>query len=135
MPLTTRIDRVLYPLTGGRLLSTGPVLYPTLLLTTTGRRSGRPRTTPLFYVRDGDRLLLASSIRGAWARNLLEHPDVTAQVGRRRGGYRAREASAEEVERWWPRFVAFWPPYDDYAERSGTRFVYVLEPTAKQVRA
>jgi deazaflavin-dependent oxidoreductase (nitroreductase family) len=119
---------VVYPVSGGRLLSTGPVIYPTLLLTTIGRRSGRPRTTPLFYVRDGPRLLLASSILGAWAMNLLEHPQVSVQIGRRCGRYLAREATDEERAACWPRFTAFWPAYDDYAQRSGRRFVYVLDP-------
>ncbi len=128
MPWSTRADRLLYPLSGGRLLCTGPVLFPTLLLTTTGRRTGRQRTTPLFYVRDGPRLLLASSIRGAWAQNLLAHADITAQVGGRRSRYLAREATDSERARYWPRFVAFWPAYEDYAQRSGTSFVYVLEP-------
>lgn len=130
MPWTTRLDRVLYPLTGGRLLSTGPVLYPTLLLTTVGRRTGEARTTPLFYVRDGERILLASSIRGAWAKNLLEHPGVSVRIGRRRARRVARPATDEEVATWWPRFTAFWPPYEVYRQRSGQRYVYVLEPVA-----
>ena len=134
MPWTTRIDRLLYPRTGGRLLSTGPV-YPTLLLTTTGRKSGRPRTTPLFYLRDSDRILVASTIRGDWALNLLADPHVQVRLGRRRGGYVGREATERERDEWWPRFIAFWPAYDDYRARSGQAYVYVLEPEPVETRA
>jgi deazaflavin-dependent oxidoreductase (nitroreductase family) len=123
------LDRALYGPTGGRLLSTGPA-FPTLLLTTVGRRSGRPRTTPLFFLRDGERILVASTVRGDWARNLLACPRVEVRIGRRRGRFLAREASEEEFERWWQRFTDFWPPYRDYQERSGRAYVYILEPDA-----
>jgi deazaflavin-dependent oxidoreductase (nitroreductase family) len=59
---------------------------PLLLLTTTGRRSGLPRTTPMMYIPDGDRLLVIASNAGApshtdWYRNLVADPDVTVEVG------------------------------------------------------
>lgn len=59
---------------------------PVLLLTTTGRRSGRPHTTPLGYIADGDRFVVAASAGGArtdpdWYRNLLAMPAVTVELG------------------------------------------------------
>src|SRR5204863_10042107 len=56
-----RLDRVLYPLTGGRITAIGTPVIPTLLLTTTGRKSGLPRTVPLLFLQDGDRMVVAGS--------------------------------------------------------------------------
>src|SRR6266542_2679206 len=70
---------------GGRLVSTAGVA-PTMLLTTTGRHSGRPRTTPVMYVRDGERFVISSENFGqrrpaAWPLNLAANPHATVQVG------------------------------------------------------
>jgi deazaflavin-dependent oxidoreductase (nitroreductase family) len=75
---------------------------PTLLLTTTGARSGRPHTTPLVYVRDGNRLLVLASNYGAprhpdWYHNLLAHPDVRVEVAGE--AYDAVAVVAAEPER------------------------------------
>ena len=80
------LDRLLYRASAGRVVITGPVLFPTLLLTTTGRRSGKPRTTPLIYRRDGSRLVVSSENFGqrrpaAWPLNLLADPHATVQLG------------------------------------------------------
>src|SRR5579883_1415658 len=66
---------------------------PLLLLTTTGAKSGQPYTTPMMYIRDGDRLLVIASNIGApkhpdWYYNLVAHPEVTVEVGTET--YRAR---------------------------------------------
>lgn len=126
MPMTTRIDRFLYPLTGGRLLSSWPARLPTALLTTTGRRSGRPRTFPVFFVRDSDRVYLATTVWGSWARNLEAQPLASLQIGSERSEERARLLSDAERDQVWPRFVAFWPAYDDYRRRSGHAYVFAL---------
>jgi deazaflavin-dependent oxidoreductase (nitroreductase family) len=128
MPLMTRLDRYLYPRTNGRVLSMWPVRYPTVLLTTTGRRSGIARTFPIYAVADGERVLLATTVRGDWSLNLLATPRATVQWGRRRATYQARLASNPERDRVWPRFTAVWPGYDDYRSRSGRADVFVLEP-------
>ncbi len=66
----------------------GPfVNRPVLLLTTTGAKSGQPRTTPLVYTTDGDRIVVIASKGGApshpaWYHNLVAHPEVTVEVGR-----------------------------------------------------
>jgi deazaflavin-dependent oxidoreductase (nitroreductase family) len=128
-----RVDARIYRLSGGRLSIAGPVLFPVLLLTTTGRRSGRPRTTPLIYVEDGEALVVSSESFGqkrpaAWPLNLAADPRATVQIGTRRRAYVGRPATPAEVERHWPELLAAWPPHETYLGRSGVRKVYVLTP-------
>jgi len=129
-----RLDRLVYRLTGGRMMSVGPVLFPTLLLTTTGRRSGTPCTTPLFYVRDGGLILVAATNFGLpahpmWSANLLRTPEATVQIGDDSRRYTARLATKSEAAEAWPRLVEFWPAYDRYKERSSRKIrVFVLSP-------
>ncbi len=105
----------------------------TLLLTTTGRRSGEPRTTPLIYARDGDRYVIVASQGGApehpgWYRNLVKTPEVELQVGAEVFAARARTAEGEERERLWRVANEVWPHYDEYATRTDRTIpVVVLE--------
>lgn len=128
------LDRRLYRLTGGKLSLTGPtgVAFSTLLLSTTGRRSGEIRTTPVMYLRDGERFVITSENFGqrrpaSWPFNLEANPSATVQVGRRVIECEARKASEEETERYWPRFVEKWPAHESYLSRSGVRKMFVLE--------
>jgi proline iminopeptidase len=104
-----------------------------LLLTTTGRRSGEPRTTPLIYAEDGDRFVIVGSRGGApehpgWYRNLEQTPDVELQVGDEVFPARARTASGEERERLWRKANQVWPHYDEYARKTDREIpVVVLE--------
>jgi len=104
-----------------------------LLLTTTGRRSGEPRTTPLIYAEDGERYVIVASKGGApedpgWYRNLEKTPDVELQVGVEVFAARARTVSGEERERLWRTANEVWPHYDDYARRTDREIpVVVLE--------
>ena len=127
------LDRRLYRASAGRVVITGPVLFPTLLLTTTGRRSGKPRTTPVIYHRDGSRLVVSSENFGqrrpaAWPLNLLADPHATVQLGAASQTFTARPAAADEVDRYWPELVALWPAHATYQRRSGARHMFVLEP-------
>ena len=130
-----RVDRFLGRVTGGRVfLLTGTGL-PTLLLTTTGRKSGRPRTVPLLYARHGDALLVVGSNWGqrqdpAWALNLLANPRATVAVRGKSRPVRARVIEGEERERVWNSILTKnWPGYENYAERSGRHInVFALEP-------
>ena len=102
----------------------------TLLLTTTGRRSGEARTTPLIYGRDGDRYVVVASRGGApqhpaWYENLATRPEVTVQVMADRFKARARTASAAERPALWKTMAAIWPPYDEYQART-TREIPVV---------
>jgi deazaflavin-dependent oxidoreductase (nitroreductase family) len=105
----------------------------TLLLTTTGRRSGEPRTTPLIYGRKGDDYLIVASKGGAseppgWYTNLEAQPDAEIQVLDERIPVRARTATEAEKPDLWERMVAEWPHYDSYQERTDRPIpVVVLE--------
>jgi deazaflavin-dependent oxidoreductase (nitroreductase family) len=128
------LDRCLYRWTGGQSIGFGRPIAPRLLLTTAGRRTGLERTIPLFYLREGDRLLICNVNPGSeranpWTLNLRAHPMARVRIGSTSGAYRAREATAEEVAWYWPQFVRIWPAYQTHFDRSGQRSVFVLEPT------
>jgi proline iminopeptidase len=94
-----------------------------LLLTTTGRRTGKETTTPLIYNLDGDTPVIVASKGGApddpgWFKNLVEQPEVGVQIEGDRFRARAREAEGEERERLWELMVQVWPHYDDYATKT-----------------
>ncbi|MFI6262249.1 nitroreductase family deazaflavin-dependent oxidoreductase [Micromonospora sp. NPDC051006] len=105
----------------------------TLLLTTRGRRSGKPRRTALIYGRDGENYLVVASQGGApehpaWYRNLLADPVVEVQVGAETFTARARTATPEEKPRMWKTMAAIWPAYDDYQTKTDREIpVVVLE--------
>jgi deazaflavin-dependent oxidoreductase (nitroreductase family) len=105
----------------------------TLLLTTTGRRSGEPRTMPLIYAPHADGYTVVASKGGsdtppAWYLNLSENPEVEVQVKGERFAAHARTASAEEKAEIWKTMVAEWPAYDDYQRRTNREIpVVVLE--------
>jgi len=107
---------------------------PTLVLTTTGRKSGLPRRTGLIYGQDGDNYVVVASQGGAdehplWYRNLLAEPAVTVQVKSETFGARARTADAAEKARLWPVMAKIWPAYDDYQAKTDRDIpVIVLEP-------
>jgi proline iminopeptidase len=104
-----------------------------LLLTTTGRKSGEPRTIPLIYARDGDRYVIVASKGGApehpgWYRNLEQTSDVELQVEDRVFSARARTVSGEEREQLWRKANEVWPHYAEYAEKTAREIpVVVLE--------
>ena len=104
-----------------------------LLLTTTGRTSGEPRTTPLIYATDGDRYVIVASQGGApknpgWYRNLVKTPEVELQVKDEVFPARARTTVGEERERLWAKANEVWPHYDEYAARTEREIpVVVLE--------
>ena len=106
---------------------------PTLLLTTTGRRSGEPRTAPLIYGEDGDDLVIVASVGGlpnhpAWYLNLRENPNASVQVRGDHHDVVARTA-AEEKPRLWKLMNDVWPNYDTYQERTDREIpVVILSP-------
>jgi deazaflavin-dependent oxidoreductase (nitroreductase family) len=129
----SRVERVLYRATRGRLAPTASVA-PTLLLTTTGRRTGKSRTTPLIYLRGREGFVVSSeefgqaNRRAAWPRNLDANPEAEVQVGSEMIRCRARRLGDDEVERYWPRLVALWPAHETYLRRSGRRHTFLLVP-------
>lgn len=120
----------LYRRSGGRIMGKMGGA-PILLLTTTGRKSGRSRTVPLLYVKDGACFVVVASYAGsakhpAWYLNLEQSPKVELQVGRERFAAVARRASAEEKARLWPKLVAIYPQYEDYQKRTTREIPLVI---------
>lgn len=107
---------------------------PTLLLTTTGRKTGQSRTTPLIFNRDGDDYLVVASMGGApshpnWYLNLTAHPDAEIQVRAEHLPVTARTASPDEKARLWASVAEQWPNYDVYQSRTTREIpVVVLSP-------
>ena len=94
-----------------------------LLLTTDGRNSGQPRTTPLIHRTDGDRWVVVASKGGApenpdWYQNLQANPDALIQVKDQEIPVRAADAHGAERERLWGLMTEVWPAYDDYQKRT-----------------
>ena len=103
---------------------------PVLLLTTTGRRSGRRRTTPLTFLRDGVDLVVIASNGGSdrppdWSLNLQRDPRAAVEIGAHRLIVTARTASAQDRERLWPMITATYAGYARYQERT-TRVIPVV---------
>ena len=104
-----------------------------LLLTTKGRKTGEPRTTPLIYAEDGDRYVIVASKGGApehpgWYENLAKDPNVELQVKDEVFAAHARTAEGEERERLWRKANEVWRHYDEYATKTDREIpVVVLE--------
>jgi deazaflavin-dependent oxidoreductase (nitroreductase family) len=105
-----------------------------LLLTTRGRTTGEPRTTPLIYAQDGDDFVIVASQGGApehpgWYRNLVKSPEVELQVGPNVFPAHARTAEGDERDRLWAKVNEVWPHYAEYQRKTDRRIpVVVLEP-------
>ncbi len=134
MKLASRLHRPLYRATGGRVGRSVRGM-PTLLLTTTGRKTGRPRTWPVGYVEDGENLVVVASAGGvtthpAWYLNLRQHPEVAVQIGNRTRTMRAETAGPAERARLWARITARYPFFARYQAGLGREIpVVVLRPT------
>jgi len=106
---------------------------PTLLLTTTGRKSGEARTLPLIYGKDGARYVIVASRGGApdhpgWYKNLVARHEVRLQVGADKFGARASTAKGAERTRLWQVMTKIWPAYDEYQKKTAREIpVVVLE--------
>jgi deazaflavin-dependent oxidoreductase (nitroreductase family) len=112
---------------------------PTLLLTTTGRRTGERRTAPLIFGRDAGDYLVVASVGGmpkhpGWYFNLQADPHATVQVQADHFAVVARTASPEEKPRLWRIVTEVWPNYDAYQSRTDRVIpVVVLTPTGRPV--
>ncbi len=126
----TRVHTELYRRTGGRVgQRMGRV--ENVLLTTTGRRSGTKRVTPLTATFDGDLMILVASNGGAtshpdWYRNLCAEPSVTVQRGRTVTPMTARTATAAEKAELWPKVVATYRGYAGYQAKTERDIPLVL---------
>ena len=119
----TPVDRRLLLRSKGRFTILGPIGAPVLLVTTTGRTSGLPRTTPLLYVRDGERLCVIGSNFGQqrhplWSSNLLAEPRAVVTIGGTDVPVTATLLDGAERERVIELFVALASTYDAYRHRT-----------------
>ena len=129
----TTVPVAVYRLTRGRVF--GRIgRQPVLLLRTTGRRSGRPRTTPVQYLRDGESFVVVASNAGAarppaWLLNLRAEPHARVRVRSETRAVIAREATEEEHALLWERLTAANRSLDKVAQRAGRRLpILVLSP-------
>jgi len=135
--LTRRTTRALsflhtagYRLTRGRI-GRRLVDNDMLLLTTTGRKSGKQRTVPLLYLRDGDALVVIASFGGHdyhpdWYLNLVANPGIDVTVDGRQSAMTARTANPEERARLWPQALAAYDGYSGYQSRTEREIPVVL---------
>jgi deazaflavin-dependent oxidoreductase (nitroreductase family) len=140
LPLATAWTRVhawLYRRTGGRFIPRwfgGPVM----VLETVGRKSGRPRATPVIYLRDGRDLVVVAANAGshrtpAWWLNLRAAGSGEVVIGGQRHRVRPRLAEPAERERLWPRLVELYPPNEDYVRFTDRELpVVILEPIRRE---
>jgi F420H(2)-dependent quinone reductase len=104
---------------------------PTLLLDHVGAKSGKKRTSPLVYTRDGDDIVLVASKGGnpknpAWFHNLKANPETTVQIGSEKREVRAHVATDEERKRLWPMVVDTYSGYDGYQKRTDRKIPLVV---------
>ena len=130
----TPLDRKVLLRSNGRFTMLGPIGAPVLLLTTTGAKSGLPRTTPLLYARDGERLIVVGSNFGrskhpAWSGNLLKNLDATVIIGGKQIPARARLLEGDEAEAAWRKMVDVVGTYSEYRNRTD-RIIRVFQLTA-----
>ena len=118
----TKLHEQLIRRTGGRF---GGSMFkqPIMLLTTTGRRSGQPRVTPLLCIRDGDRFLAIGSNGGddrtpQWVQNLMANPEASIELEGETIPVRATIATPEEKKVLWPKATAAYKGYDGYQRRT-----------------
>ncbi|NOY55902.1 MAG: nitroreductase family deazaflavin-dependent oxidoreductase [Actinobacteria bacterium] len=127
--------------TGGRLHlalyrlfhGAGPLGVDTLILTTRGRTSGEPRSTPLYYAEHDGNRYVAASFAGSdtvphWYRNLVAHPQVEVDIRGETIPHTARVLPADEAKRIWPALVAIYPTFERYRQRT-SRAIPVIELT------
>jgi deazaflavin-dependent oxidoreductase (nitroreductase family) len=118
---------------GGKFISSGGLL-PSMVLTTTGAKTGQKRTTPLATKPDGAGWYVVGSNFGrdthpAWTANLIKNPDAEVSFKGKTTLVTAHLLTPEEKAETWPNLVKFWPNYDVYTERSGRDLrVFRLDP-------
>ena len=133
----SRAHLAVHRVTKGRVLGSVAGM-PVLLLTTTGRRSGKARTTPLTFLRDGADLVVIASNGGAdrppdWSLNLQQTPRAVVEIGTDKLVVTARSASEQERERLWVVVTATYAGYARYQERTPRRIpVVLLTPEDRQ---
>lgn len=137
--LGPRVDPVVYRRTKGSAASRVYGL-PALLLTSTGAKTGQPRTSTLIYVRDGHDFVVVGTNFGklrhpAWTENLLASREAMIEVGPERIAVRATLADQDAWPWLWQKFLVVYPGYDSYLARSGRQpRIFILAPRAAYLK-
>lgn len=119
---TAKVQVLIYKLSGGKLgnrFNGGPVALVTMI----GKRSGKRRTLPLVFAKDGDRVILAASQGGmsshpVWYHNLVANPEVEIQIGAKRMMMRVNEAKSSETNALWNKLDEIYPDFVEYRIRA-----------------
>lgn len=133
----SEFHRLIYRATGG-VIGRRLVANDILLLTTTGRRTGRPHTVPLLYLSEGRRLVVIASFGGrdhhpSWYLNLVTNPMVGVQISATSFAARATTSGPADRMSWWPRIVAAYQGYAGYQARTKRQIpVVFLDPVEEQ---
>ncbi|MGW6932435.1 nitroreductase family deazaflavin-dependent oxidoreductase [Lentzea sp. NPDC054927] len=129
-------DRLLYKLTGGKVMTVSFSKQTGLTLITVGAKSGERRENQVQYVADGDGMLVVGSNWGkphhpGWTANLLKNPDIQVNLRGDVRDVRGTLLEGAEREAAWSKMVAAWPAFQDYVERSGGRELRVFRLTPR----
>jgi F420H(2)-dependent quinone reductase len=127
----SRVNTFMYRRGGGEGLGGTFGKAPVALLTTTGRKTGEPRVSPLLFLRDGNRVILVASKGGSeknpmWYLNLKANPKVQVQIKKEVLDLTARDATDEERAQYWPQLVKMYPSFDDYQSWTNRRIPVVI---------
>jgi len=130
----SRLDPILYKASGGRVTSVGPQVIPQLVLTTTGRKSGKERVVQLGYTEDGEDVLVVASNLGArnhpaWSHNLDANPKAKIQLGSEKRNIVAKRLTDSEKVILWPKIADTIPQMKSYVKKTERNIkVYRLTP-------
>ncbi|HEV3474679.1 MAG TPA: nitroreductase family deazaflavin-dependent oxidoreductase [Actinomycetota bacterium] len=128
----TPLDKLVLRLSRGRR-SLLPRAIPGMVLTTTGRKTGKRHATPVLYLEDDGRYVVVASNYGnrkhpGWSYNLAATPRASVQIGDGSFEVAARRATPEEFRLYWPRLVELWPGWKMYRTMTDREFrMFVLE--------
>jgi F420H(2)-dependent quinone reductase len=131
--LVSAIHVAIFQRTHGRILGTFDGA-PLCILHTRGAKTGRPRQSPMIYLRDDERMVVVGSVGGnprhpGWYHNVRADPLVEVDVPGGRRPVQARQATPEEAAALWPRLEELWPAWKTYKTRTDREFpVVILEP-------
>lgn len=134
LPAIVRTDKLLQALTRGRLTILDIAGLPNMMLTTTGRKSGLPRSNPLLCVPDGDRILIAGSYFGGpreplWVKNLEATPTVSVRYRGRSYDLTSSRLEGADRAAAWETMTGVWPNFVRYEQRTAREIkVFALVP-------
>ncbi|HEX2994240.1 MAG TPA: nitroreductase/quinone reductase family protein [Anaerolineales bacterium] len=136
-PRVHQVDKAAAKLTKGKYTVSEFLGWDIIQLTTTGAKTGQPRTMPLIGLIDGERIALIASSFGrqhnpAWYYNLKKYPECTVQWRGKTGTFVARETAGEEYKKYWEWAVTVYAGYEKYRERAAHRHIPVMVLEAKK---